>query len=439
MASMSKIKSHEIYEIPNVLNECSETESHLYLTGPRVTDDGSIITSQVAPESSFGLFENAHIDYKRQDFSDSISNRRKTHIGIYEILNKKKNLESSSLKNFVQNEVQDETTLQRYHRLRAEVSEFIDQLRSERDNASSVTQSPSESQKNVQPMDLASITDTMFQLQSDLLAEARKTGITMDSLLDDSSLSQSFVQTDLTKQLIQKIHTFSDALCSSTVTCQNSEFANESDMIQYELYLRKDTSKQIKLAKLADLEQRLSDLEHVVYGSQNPIHSRAEHKFGKKSLVEFVEELSAKVDLLDDQTIDRLLDRLSVLRESYACVKALDDEREASDKWGVEKTQVGKLFKSLDQVNEISSQLSFTIKRLRQLRSLHEGVSEHSRQIQSIRLGQVEIGRTIKKNGLALSQLEECLSRSMKTIEGNLQIVEGRISQISYQLARRDR
>nr|DBA32843.1 TPA: hypothetical protein GDO54_000602 [Pyxicephalus adspersus] len=237
----------------------------------------------VNPNAAYDKFKDKRVGTKGLDFSDRISKSKRTgyESGEYELLG-----EGIGLK---------ETPQQKYQRLLHEVQELSQEVEKIQ---STVKESTTE--EKLTPVALAKQVATLKQqLVSNHLEKL---------LGPDAAINLTDPDGALAKRLLTQLD-----VAKTRKGPEGKSPAKGSDkdggLVTYELHCRPEQNKFSQAAKLAELEKRLSELESAVRCDQDPQNPLTVGLQGS-NLMDTVEILQAKVNMLDVSSLDQVEARL---------------------------------------------------------------------------------------------------------------------------------
>lgn len=302
--------------------------------------------------------------------------------------------------------------MQRYDRLRAEVSQFIKEIEI------MTSKKDKEKTEDIQNFNLLEMAEEIKVLE--------KTLKTIPKRLHDHNMSfgevenNNFsIQSDLTNQLLTKI---------SSLTEENEKIIDGNN-IHYELYYNKEMQQNSKLAHLHEMDRRLSSLEQMMTGSIYPELKTND----PKGLYEIVQDLKSKIELLNETDLGNLLYRMEKVSQNFENLKSSRSNQIliSSDT----EQKIDSVFKAVNDIEVVASELPIVVDRMVQLKFLHEQAVQFSYQINNMSSKQDEISQILDENLKSMSALQDSLAKNMKIIEANVISLEKRIVNVSNLLA----
>ncbi|XP_040510673.1 dynactin subunit 2 isoform X4 [Gallus gallus] len=331
----------------------------------------------INPNAAFEKFKDKRLGTDGVDFSDRISKSRTTgyESGEYEILG-----EGLGAK---------ETPQQRYQRLQHEVQELI---RDVEQIQSAVKESAAE--EELTPMALArQLEGLKQQLVSCHLQKLLGPTAAIDFADPEGALA---------KRLQQQLEV---AKCKKAAPAKSPPKAPAptTDALTFELFWRPEQDQFSQTAK-------------------NPL------LVGLKgtSLVETVQILQAKVNILDAAVLDQVEARLqSVLGKvnEIAKHKAIVQDADTQSK-------IHQVYEMMQRWDHMASSLPDVVQRLLTLRDLHEQASRFVQVLVHLDTTQQEVAAALKDNTVLLAEVQKTMKENLAVVEDNFAEVEARIKRL---------
>ncbi|KAM6294517.1 dynactin subunit 2 [Aegotheles albertisi] len=355
----------------------------------------------INPNAAYEKFRDKSLGTKGVDFSDRLSKPRRAGYepGEYEIL-----AEAPGTR---------ETPQQRYQRLQHEVQELLRQVEQAQ---STVKEAAAE--EELTPMALArQVEGLKQQLLCSHLEQLLGPTATIDLADPDGALA---------KRLLQQLEV---AKCSKAAPGKGPGKAPGTkppgDAVTFELYWRPEQEQFAQAAKIAELEKRLAQLEATVRcepDSQNPL------LVGLKgtSLVETVQVLQAKVNILDVAVLDQVEARLqSVLGKVNEIAKHKATVQDADT-----QSKIHQIYETMQRWDPVASTLPDVVQRLVTLRDLHEQATQFGQVLVHLDTTQQEIAGALKDNTVLLAEVQKTMKENLAIIEDNFADVDARIKRL---------
>ncbi|KAM4797423.1 dynactin subunit 2 isoform 1-T2 [Rhinophrynus dorsalis] len=352
----------------------------------------------VNPNAAYDKFKDKKVGTKGLDFSDRISKSKRTgyESGEYELLG-----EGIGLK---------ETPQQKYQRLLHEVQELTQEVEKIQN---SVKESATE--EKLTPVALAKQVATLKQ---------QLVSTHLEKLLGpDAAINLTDPDGALAKRLLTQLD-----VAKTRKGPEGKSPAKGSDtasLVTYELHCRPEQNKFSQAAKVAELEKRLGELEAAVrcdQDSQNPLTVGLQGS----SLMDTVEILQAKVNMLDVASLDQVEARLqSVLGKMNEIAKhkaAIEDADTES--------KVHQLYDTVQKWDSMSSTLPQVVQRLVTLKQLHEQAMQFGQLLTHLDTTQQMISNSLKDNTSALAMVQKAMKENLATVEDNFSNIDSRIKKL---------
>ncbi|MEE6471733.1 hypothetical protein FKM82_009351 [Ascaphus truei] len=355
----------------------------------------------VNPNAAYDKFKDKKVGTKGLDFSDRISRSKRTgyESGEYEILG-----EGIGLK---------ETPQQKYQRLLYEVQELTQEV----ENIQS-TVKESAIEEKLTPVALAKQVATLkHQLVSTHLEKL---------LGPDAAINLTDPDGALAKRLLTQLDAAKTRKGPEGKSPAKGSAPDTANMVTYELHCRPEQNKFSQAAKVVELEKRLGELESAVQcdqDSQNPLTVGLQGS----SLMETVEILQAKVNVLDVASLDQVEARLqSVLGKMNEIAKhkaAIEDADTES--------KVHQLYDTVQKWDSMSNTLPQVVQRLVTLKQLHEQAMQFGQLLTHLDTTQQMITNSLKDNTGALVMVQKAMKENLATVEDNFASIDSRIKKLN--------
>ncbi|XP_029863005.1 dynactin subunit 2-like isoform X2 [Aquila chrysaetos chrysaetos] len=353
----------------------------------------------INPNAAYEKFRDKRLGTKGVDFSDRIGKPRTTgyESGEYEILG-----EGLGAK---------ETPQQRYQRLQHEVQELVREVEQIQ---STVKEAAVE--EELTPVALArQIEGVKQQLVSSHLEKLLGPAAAIDFADPESALA---------KRLLQQLEVVK---CSKAAPGKTPAKAlvPTGDGVSFELYWQPEQDHFAETAKITELEKRLAQLEATVRcepDSQNPL------LVGLKgtSLVETVQVLQAKVNILDLAVLDQVEARLqSVLGKVNEIAKHKATVQDADT-----QSKIHQIYEMMQRWDGVASTLPDVVQRLGTLRDLHEQGMQFRQVLMHLDTTQQEIAGALKDNTMLLAEVQKIMKENLAVVEDNFADIDARIKRL---------
>nr|Q9PTG6.1 RecName: Full=Dynactin subunit 2; AltName: Full=p50 dynamitin [Gallus gallus]AAF13996.1 dynamitin [Gallus gallus] len=352
----------------------------------------------INPNAAFEKFKDKRLGTDGVDFSDRISKSRTTgyESGEYEILG-----EGLGAK---------ETPQQRYQRLQHEVQELI---RDVEQIQSAVKESAAE--EELTPMALArQLEGLKQQLVSCHLQKLLGPTAAIDFADPEGALA---------KRLQQQLEVPSVKKAAPAKSPPKAP-GPTTDALTFELFWRRPEQDQFsQTAKIAELEKRLAQLEAMVRcepDSQNPLLVGAEGT----SLVETVQILQAKVNILDAAVLDQVEARLQ--RRPGSKVNEIAKHKAIVQDADTQSKIHQVVYEMMQRWDHMASSLPDVVQRLLTLRDLHEQASRFVQVLVHLDTTQQEVDVVQR----LLAEVQKTMKENLAVVEDNFAEVEARIKRL---------
>ncbi|KAM9321304.1 dynactin subunit 2 [Gastrophryne carolinensis] len=354
----------------------------------------------VNPNAAYDKFKDKKVGTKGLDFSDRISRSRRTgyESGEYEILG-----EGIGLK---------ETPQQKYQRLLHEVQELTQEVEKIQ---STVKESATE--EKLTPVALAKqVAVLKQQLVSNHLEKLLGPDATINLTDPDGALA---------KRLLTQLDVAKSRKVPEGKSPAKGPEKDAGGSVTYELHCRPEQHKFSQTAKLVEIEKRLGELEAAVRCDQDPQNPLTVGLQGS-NLMESIEILQAKVNMLDVSSLDQVEARLqSVLGKMNEIAKhkaAVED----ADK----ESKVHQLFDTVQKWESMSGTLPQVVQRLVALKQLHEQAMQFGQLLTHLDTTQQMIANSLKDNKNALSVVQKAMKENLASVEDNFANIDSRIKKL---------
>lgn len=374
---MSNVEVFETSDLPEV------DQAILAARDDNSTD--SIETLHISPNEAFGRFKGSYIDSGSVDFSDKLrSSRRKGYNMIWTGEPPK----------------EDETPVKKYQRLNAEVREIQVELAAAKNSK----------QTGISEATLETITGDVDLLHKQLV-QLRLEEVLGHQTVQSMTDPQAATQQKLLSQLEQL-----KKLPNTDTT------AKDSNTPSYSIHLK--SAGEPEGALLAELEARLSSVEHIV-GMNQDSFSVLCMETNKKNLVQAVQILTSKTSLLDPYFLDHVEGRLGALHQKLV---HLQDQRSSLDSDSM--TKLDSLLSLAEKSQPMYAALPETVHRVETLQSLHMQAADFSRDLLELETVQEQLTVQLGNNVALLNSTKECFSSNLGNIQKNFSSLFDRIDRL---------
>lgn len=355
----------------------------------------------VNPNAAYDKFKDKKIGTKGLDFSDRISKSKRNgyESGEYEILG-----EGTGVK---------ETPQQKYQRLLHEVQELTQEVEKIQSTVKDST-----AEEKLTPVALAK---QVAALKQQLVSNH------LEKLLGpDAAINLTDPDGALAKRLLTQLDAAKTRKVPEGKTPAKGSAQDAGGLVTYELHCRPEQDKFSQAAKVAELEKRIGELETAVrfdQDTQNPLTVGLQGS----NLMDTVEILQAKVNLLDVASLDQVEARLqSVLGKMNEIAKhkaAIEDADTES--------KVHQLYDVVQKWDSMSGTLPQVVQRLVTLKQLHEQAMQFGQLLTHLDTTQQMISNSLKDNTTSLAIVQKAMKENLATVEDNFATIDSRIKKLS--------
>ncbi|XP_010564884.1 PREDICTED: dynactin subunit 2-like [Haliaeetus leucocephalus] len=353
----------------------------------------------INPNAAYEKFRDKRLGTKGVDFSDRIGKPRTTgyESGEYEILG-----EGLGAK---------ETPQQRYQRLQHEVQELVREVEQIQ---STVKEAAVEEE----------LTPVAFTRQIEGLKQQLVSSHLEKLLGPAAAIDFADPESALAKRLLQQLEA---AKCSKAAPGKTPAKAPAltGDSVAIELFCQPEQDHFAQTAKITELEKRLAQLEATVQcepDSQNPL------LVGPKgtSLVETVQVLQAKVNILDVAMLDQVEARLqSVLGKVNEIAKHKATVQDADM-----RSKIHQIYETMQRWDGVASTLPDVVQRLVTVRDLHEQATQFGQVLMHLDSTQQEIAGALKDNTVLLAEVQKTMKENLAVVEDSFADIDARIKRL---------
>ncbi|KAG8187399.1 hypothetical protein JTE90_016943 [Oedothorax gibbosus] len=388
----------DVYET----NDLPESEQgNISMSDAIVDQCDSVETLKISPNDAFNKFKGSSLDGKRVDFTDGIGHVRK--IG-YDIRSGEWEMVGDHLK-------EKENPVQAFNRIQFEVKQLFEQVNEMKDSSTKESEA-----SQVPPVVLA---QQIEQLQKELQ------DLHMEKVLGSEALVEmSDPLGALNKKLLTQLESFKSMPVSEKKSAPGSA-THAEEAVKYELYVRPDQAKLEQASKLANLEQRLRDLENVIGQDKKKLSFLTSNTDGK-SINAAINLLSSKLNLLEPSYLDQVESRFAVLHQCMQQVAEKKHQIEDTEK----QNKVAELYELAKKVDELSSSLPQVVERLVSLKELHEQALQFSKALTQLDTTQQQITNALKNNETMLKEVQGTFVKNTEMIETNITSLNTRIASL---------
>ncbi|XP_023336967.1 dynactin subunit 2-A [Eurytemora carolleeae] len=379
-------------ENSDVFETSEQTEADQHYFPETDESSASIETIHVSTNEAFGRFKGSLVDTASVDFSDRIRNTRRKGYIVWkgEDENKK-----------------EETVVQKYQRLNAEVRELSEDIQ--------------EAQRN---KDSSLETGTLESLSSQVeLLHKHLVEIRLEQVLGKETLeTMTDPEAAVRKRLLSQLNQMKDI----QVELRAADNANtkSSARFNYNLMMKPSTSRLQAQSGIARLSARIGALEKLIGDNPEDL-SVLNMETGRKSLTEAVSVLSSKTTILEPKNLDHIEGRLAVLHQK------LDNEGEQSveeDKTAMDK--IKELVKLSDKSTQWAAEIPDILDRMEALSPLHTEAADLTQSLLELETVQTQLLTQLSNNSTLLKEIENKFQENLTNIERNFDNIDSRVKAI---------
>ncbi|XP_063808421.1 dynactin subunit 2 [Pseudophryne corroboree] len=355
----------------------------------------------VNPNAAYDKFKDKKVGTQQLDFSDRISKSKRTgyESGEYEILG-----EGVGLK---------ETPQQKYQRLLHEFQELTQEVEKIQ---STVKESATE-----EKLTAVALAKQVAALKQQLVSNHLEKLLGPDAAINLTDPDGALAKRLLTQLDVAKTKTNPEGKSALKGSAQDN-----GGLVTYELHCRPEQNKFSQASKLAEMEKRLGELEAAVrcdQDTQNPLTVGLQGS----NLMDTVEILQAKVNMLDVASLDQVEARLqSVLGKMNEIAKHKATIEDADT-----ESKVHQLYDVVQKWDSMSGTLPQVVQRLVSLKQLHEQAMQFGQLLTHLDTTQQMIANSLKDNASALTMVQKAMKENLATVEDNFTSIDSRIKKLS--------
>jgi len=314
------------------------------------------------------------------------------------------------------------------------------------------TTSPSKKVNKTSP---SYMLDQASKLQSEL--EKLTLGIVNDNGQGVSAIENILMQQKMINQIkVCKINALKENDGSDMSSPEKQESVNvpetamnapsttmtSSDGITYKLYYSPQSMQYHHLARISDLEERITQIEtilginsitndNILFPSNNQISTLL---YAKGNIVTAIDSLDQQLQLLSqpsnfDSILLKVNEAIKELEQFINIQKNKLTEEKIEEQAQI-KEKVDSLYSKLESTEEYSAIISPLLTRLKTLQALHTEASQFSESVQMFSEQQNSIKNQIKDLHDMMSNLSESLEVNKTIIENNIDSISKRVDQL---------
>ncbi|KAF9207058.1 Dynactin subunit 2 [Haplosporangium sp. Z 27] len=380
--------------------------------------------SAVSVKDATARFKDCVVDNSSADFSDRLNKRKKA---MYRTFVRRPNLESSEYEILPKEMILQETPLQKLRRLMFEVKELGQEAELNGQQGTELIGG------EISHKDLLSHVKSLEHDLSEIgqtLGEGTAAGV-----LSNEGLIK---QTDAGKRLMQQLQAMKLSANSTDVEMEDTSAApkvsvdaavSDGKTITYELYYSPENARLHTATKTAELAERIANLEKAV--GSTPMQSGT-------SLVVTLEKLEQNMGILfQPRQLEQLSRRLKSVTGELERVQELQTKDSAATGISPEtEEKINTLFELVDKIDPLVSLAPVLVTRLKGLKGLHSEAAIFSDSIKMISNEQSKISEELKGLNTVSTKLQESLGENDSAIQKNIELIDGRITQLIERVQR---
>jgi len=228
----------------------------------------------------------------------------------------------------------------------------------------------------------------------------------------------------------------------AVLNMESPQAMTTSDGITYQLYYSPQSMQYHQLARISDLEERITQIEailginsitddNILFPSNNQISTLL---YAKGNIVTAIDSLDQQLQLLSQPSnFDNILVKVNEAikeLEQFINIQKNKLTEERVDEQAQIKEKVDSLYSKLESTEEYSAIITPLLTRLKTLQALHTEASQFSESIQMFSEQQASIKNQIKDLHEMMGNLSESLEVNKNIIENNIDSISKRIDQL---------
>ncbi|KAF9934156.1 hypothetical protein FBU30_003180 [Linnemannia zychae] len=380
--------------------------------------------SAVSVKDAAARFKDCVVDNSSADFSDRLNKRKKA---MYRTFVRRPNLESSEYEILPKEMILQETPVQKLRRLMYEVKEL------EQEAELNEKQGTALAGGEISHKDLLA---HVKSLEHDLseIGQTLGNGSTAGVLSNEGLIKQ----TDTGKRLLQQLQAMKNlAISSPDVETQDDAAAaanapvesGDGKTVTYELYYSPDHARLHAATKTAELAERLAVLERAIGSTQMQSGG---------SLVSTVEKLEQHIGILvQPRQLEQLSRRLKGVTAELERVQELQAKDATASGISTDtESKINTLFDLVDKIDPLIALAPVLVTRLKGLKGLHAEAAVFSDSIKMISSEQTKISEELKGLDTVSTKLQESLTENDAAIQKNIEVIDGRITDLIERIQR---
>ncbi|KOC63803.1 putative dynactin subunit 2 [Habropoda laboriosa] len=362
----------------------------------------SVEKLHISATEAFNKFKGKQVISEGVDFSDRLSLKPRTgyKFGDWEL----------------PAEGEKETPIQKYQRLQCEIKELYEEV--------------NELKEKAKEEEVKSVADVISQVQ---LLEKQLDSLKLEECLGaDLVATLSDPQGTRLQQLVSQIEAFKQTTILTSESDTNTQSTNidgtsDAGILKYQMMYLPEKARMQEAARIATLEQRLSNLENII-GTTSDKLSKFSQNLKCQGVIVAVQELGAKAALLDRYQLDMIESRLATLinkMNNIAQKKAaltLDSEQEQ---------KISEMYDIVKQTETMSEILPQTVNRMLALNTIHQQAATFNKSLTRLEELQSQITTDLESNKSLLKGVQESFASNLEIIRNNIESLNERIQKLN--------
>ncbi|CAO3660970.1 unnamed protein product [Rhizopus stolonifer] len=333
----------------------------------------------------------------------------------------------------------EETPLQKLRRLMFEVQELNEEIEKSKE--------PVDEKETISQSDVLS---QIVYLQSDLVKMNQQIGD-----VDEEQQTNYTRQIDEAKSLIKQLEAYKNIKPELPAPTTDGVAISDSktDMVTYELFYTPEMSKMQKESKLSDIDDRIAKIEKLIGSSSGHTVEDLPASLSSSSLINSLSKLEQQIVLLAQprqlevvarrvKVLNSDLDRLNELKAGrkdlslgFNLSSTLNNSTNASgndnkDNSNDTEAKINQLFATLEKVDPLLNLTPALLTRLKALQNLHADAATFGQSIKVISEEQTRMTDELKSLTDTCEQLNSSLKLNEEAIDGNIKIIDTRMTDI---------
>lgn len=359
-----------------------------------------IVTTSLNPAKAMENFAGQRMDTSRTDFSGSLASR--AGASGYNV-------------SYESHGSSPETAAQKLARLQHETKDLMLEIAASKKSSEN------------SPTNLSS--ESVAMISQVKILQDQLHHVSLEQRLGSDISGADFGQASFIKTVLAELGKFRQQAVSSTPA------NTSSGSVTYEVFLRQDQAKFSQLTKIAELEQRVQQVEARV-GSAALEGIAAEIGDSEVTLHSAVASLTRRVAALNSETIGDLQTKIQVvvdLAKKTALRSASNGALDLTAN-GTSVEKIAQLYEMGKRCDSLAATVPAVIDRLKTLRTLHEQAAEFSRTVSQLEAAQKSLLENVAMQSTTLQSVGASLTQNMATIEKNFLAMETRINALQSKL-----